>query len=359
MNGAANKEKIVRADAFGIAGENFYALDAQPALLRTPSPARSMLIALREGAAQALARCEHDASPTADLELLVFDAWRPQAVQAYFHDQWLPDELRAAIRALRRRACRAKCETYWAAPSAGDDAPSPHSTGGAVDLTIRWRGGDPLVDGVAVRRRVAARAHGSFRGRRDISADAFSFSDEEARANRRLLYWLMRRGRFCLQSVRMVAFLAIGDQMWAKLRASLQRSMPVRKRPADACRRAAARARFAVIKVQQKLSRRPNSARKGRPSRNATGPLPMKLLSGNSNQPLAQAIAEHLDTPLAQAEFKRFKDNEIFVEIQENVRGEDVFFIQSTSFPANDNLMELLIGIDALRRAIARAASPR
>ena len=80
----------------------------------------------------------------------------------------------------------------------------------------------------------------------------------------------------------------------------------------------------------------------------------MKLLSANSNHPLAKAIAEHLDTPLAQAEFKRFKDNEIFVEIQENVRGEDVFILQSTSYPANDHLMELLIGIDALRRASAR-----
>jgi ribose-phosphate pyrophosphokinase len=80
----------------------------------------------------------------------------------------------------------------------------------------------------------------------------------------------------------------------------------------------------------------------------------MKLLAANSNRALAQAIAEHLDTPLAEAEFKRFKDNEIFVEIQENVRGEDVFIIQSTSFPANDHLMELLIGIDALRRASAR-----
>jgi ribose-phosphate pyrophosphokinase len=80
----------------------------------------------------------------------------------------------------------------------------------------------------------------------------------------------------------------------------------------------------------------------------------MKLLSGNSNLTLAQAIADHLKAPLAKAEFQRFKDNEIFVAIEENVRGEDVFIIQSTSYPANDNLMELLIGIDALRRASAR-----
>jgi ribose-phosphate pyrophosphokinase len=80
----------------------------------------------------------------------------------------------------------------------------------------------------------------------------------------------------------------------------------------------------------------------------------MKLLSGNANVGLAKSIADHLDTPLALAEFKRFKDNEVFVEIKENVRGEDVFLIQSTSFPANDHLMELLIGIDALRRASAK-----
>ncbi|MFT6220587.1 MAG: ribose-phosphate pyrophosphokinase [Myxococcota bacterium] len=80
----------------------------------------------------------------------------------------------------------------------------------------------------------------------------------------------------------------------------------------------------------------------------------MKLLSGNSNLPLAKQIAKHLDLPLVNAEIKRFADNEVFVEIKENVRGEDVFVLQSTSFPANDNIMELLIMIDALRRASAR-----
>jgi ribose-phosphate pyrophosphokinase len=80
----------------------------------------------------------------------------------------------------------------------------------------------------------------------------------------------------------------------------------------------------------------------------------MKLLSGNSNLPLAQKIAKYLNCPLVEAEIKRFSDNEVFVEIKENVRGEDVFVIQSTSFPANDNIMELLIMIDALRRASAK-----
>jgi ribose-phosphate pyrophosphokinase len=80
----------------------------------------------------------------------------------------------------------------------------------------------------------------------------------------------------------------------------------------------------------------------------------MKILAGNSNQPLARDIAAYLDMPLTAASVRRFADEEIFVEIHENVRGEDVFVIQSTSAPANDNLMELLICIDALRRASAR-----
>ena len=80
----------------------------------------------------------------------------------------------------------------------------------------------------------------------------------------------------------------------------------------------------------------------------------MKLVAGNSNRPLAEAIAKYLNIPLIKSDIRRFADEEVFVEIQENVRGEDVFIIQSTSFPANDNLMELLITIDALRRASAR-----
>ena len=80
----------------------------------------------------------------------------------------------------------------------------------------------------------------------------------------------------------------------------------------------------------------------------------MKLLAGNSNLPLARAIADYLELPLTDASVRRFADEEVFVEIHENVRGEDVFVVQSTSFPTNDNLMELLICIDALKRASAK-----
>src|SRR6201997_846747 len=89
-----------------------------------------------------------------------------------------------------------------------------------------------------------------------------------------------------------------------------------------------------------------------RPQRPNNGAI--KLVAGNSNPALAEAIAAYLKTPLTKAVVRRFADMEIFVEIRENVRGTDVFVIQSTSFPANDHLMELLIIIDALRRASGR-----
>jgi ribose-phosphate pyrophosphokinase len=80
----------------------------------------------------------------------------------------------------------------------------------------------------------------------------------------------------------------------------------------------------------------------------------MKIMTGNSNRPLAEAISAFLNLPLTKASVRRFSDMEVFVEINENVRGEDVFMIQSTSYPANDNLMELLVALDALKRGSAR-----
>jgi ribose-phosphate pyrophosphokinase len=80
----------------------------------------------------------------------------------------------------------------------------------------------------------------------------------------------------------------------------------------------------------------------------------MKLVTGNSNRALALAVADYLELPLTDCTVKRFADKEVYVEVHENVRGEDVFVLQSTSYPANDNLMELLIIIDALRRSSAR-----
>lgn len=80
----------------------------------------------------------------------------------------------------------------------------------------------------------------------------------------------------------------------------------------------------------------------------------MKILTGNSNAALAQAISEYLNVPLMDADVRKFADNEVFVEIKENVRGEDVFVLQSTAHPANDHIMELLVCLDALKRASAK-----
>jgi len=84
------------------------------------------------------------------------------------------------------------------------------------------------------------------------------------------------------------------------------------------------------------------------------GATRMKLVAGNSNRPLAEAISGILNLPLTRSVVRRFADMEVFVEVQENMRGEDVYVLQSTSFPANDNLMELLILVDALKRSMAR-----
>jgi len=80
----------------------------------------------------------------------------------------------------------------------------------------------------------------------------------------------------------------------------------------------------------------------------------MKILTGNSNRPLAEAISAYLNLPLVNASIRRFSDMEVFVEIQENVRGEDMFVVQPTSFPTNDNVMELLVILDALKRSSAK-----
>lgn len=80
----------------------------------------------------------------------------------------------------------------------------------------------------------------------------------------------------------------------------------------------------------------------------------MKILTCNSNPPLAESVSEYLNIPITNANVKRFADMEVFVEVLENVRGEDVFVMQSTSFPANDNIMELLVTLDALRRSSAK-----
>ncbi len=213
FEGAANEEKLVALGDYGMRGENFYAQPRNPPYYEM-IPGSITALCLREGAAARL-RNVNVRLANADIELFVFDAWRPQAVQAYFHDRWLPAELRKRKPHLSDDALAAEVTNYWAAPSAGREAPSPHSTGGAVDLTIRWRGGDPLWMG-SLFDDASPLAH-TTRFESELDPEAFSFSNEEARANRRLLYWLMVEAGFASNPSEWWHF-SFGDQMWAKLR---------------------------------------------------------------------------------------------------------------------------------------------
>lgn len=213
FDGAANKEPLVALSAYGVRGENFYAQPRNPPYYAV-IPGSIETLALREGAAERL-RDVNARLAEAQLELFVFDAWRPQAVQAYFHDRWLPAELRKRKPHLGETELAAEVQNYWAAPSSGAKAPSPHSTGGAVDLTVRWRGGDPLWMG-SLFDDASPLAH-TARFEAETDEEAFSFSNEEARANRRLLYWLMVENGFASNPSEWWHF-SFGDQMWAKLR---------------------------------------------------------------------------------------------------------------------------------------------
>ncbi len=213
VDGKANVEPLVRVSEYSINGQNHYAQPRNPPYYAI-IPGSIEALYLRQGAAVRL-RDVNTRLAAADLELFLFDGWRPQAVQAYFHDSWLPAELRKRKPDLPEDQLAAEVRNYWAAPSAGRDAPSPHSTGGAVDLTIRWRGGDQLWMGSLFDDASPIAHTDRFEG--DISPEAFSFSNEEARANRRLLYWLMVDAGFASNPSEWWHF-SFGDQMWAKLR---------------------------------------------------------------------------------------------------------------------------------------------
>jgi D-alanyl-D-alanine dipeptidase len=204
-------EAVVEARQAGLAGENFYASDRNPPYWHKVEGATDRLW-LRRSVADRLARINARAG-AAGLELFLFDAWRPRAVQAYFHDLWMPRELQRRDPALSGAALTEEVERYWAAPSDSTDSPAPHATAAAVDLTLRWRGGEQLWMG-SLFDDVTALAH---RDRfENLSPENFSFSDQEAQANRRLLHWLMAEENFAGHPDEWWHF-SWGDQMWAAL----------------------------------------------------------------------------------------------------------------------------------------------
>jgi zinc D-Ala-D-Ala dipeptidase len=209
-DGAANKEKLVLASAFSINGENYYASRRNPPYYHE-IPGAILDLVVREGVARRLQHV-NVMLEGAELELHLFDAWRPQAVQSYFHDTWLPEAFKQRDPSLSGEELLRKVRTYWAAPSMGANAPSPHSTGGAIDLTIRWRGGDPLWMGSLFDDASPIARTDHFEG----AAEPFSFTAEEARANRRMLYWLMTEAGFASNPSEWWHF-SYGDQMWAQI----------------------------------------------------------------------------------------------------------------------------------------------
>ena len=204
-------EAMAEAAMFGLRGENFYASPHNPPYWRHVEGATDKLL-LRATVGEKLKKV-NARSNEAGLELFLFDAWRPRAVQAFFHDVWMPNELRRRNPGLSGEALTAEVERYWAAPSQDENAPAPHATGGAVDLTLRRKGGDPLWMGSLFDDVTALANRDRFE---QLRAENFSFSDQEAQANRRLLHWLMVEEGFAGHPDEWWHF-SWGDQMWAAL----------------------------------------------------------------------------------------------------------------------------------------------
>lgn len=204
-------EPLVDAHDLGIAGENYYYSHRNPPYWRRIDGAVPHL-KMRRSVGEKLRRVNQRLE-TATLELFVFDAWRPRAVQAYFHDRWMPDELRRRDPSLAGARLTAEVERYWAAPTVNEYSPAPHATGAALDLTIRWIGAEQLWMG-SIFDDTTALAH---RDRFEThQSSELSFSDEEARANRRLLHWAMTEEGFAGHPDEWWHF-SWGDQLWAKL----------------------------------------------------------------------------------------------------------------------------------------------
>ncbi|HUO90659.1 MAG TPA: M15 family metallopeptidase [Rhizomicrobium sp.] len=204
-------EELVEARTLGLAGENYYWSDHNPPYWRRIVGAIPDLL-VRRSVGERLARINRRLKETG-LELFLLDAWRPKAVQAYFHDVWMPAELRRRNPALTGAALVAEVERYWAAPGLDDNSPAPHATGGAVDLTLRWIGGEPLWMGSIFDDATELAHRDRFEA---LSTDVLSFSDEEARGNRRLLHWVMTEEGFACHPDEWWHF-SWGDQLWAAL----------------------------------------------------------------------------------------------------------------------------------------------
>jgi D-alanyl-D-alanine dipeptidase len=205
------REALTEIAAEGIAGENYYYSTRNPPYWGRIEGSIAELY-LRRSVASKLARVNQRLRD-AGLELYVFDAWRPRAVQIHFHDVWMPRELKRRRPELSGDALAREVERYWAAPTRDAASPAPHATGAAVDLTLRWRDGEKLWMGSIFddATEIAHRDH--FESAGDSS---LCFSDEEARANRRILHWIMTEEGFVGHPEEWWHF-SWGDQLWSAL----------------------------------------------------------------------------------------------------------------------------------------------
>jgi zinc D-Ala-D-Ala dipeptidase len=210
LAGVLNAEPCVDVRSLGLTGRNFYNAQPNPPY-GMPIPGSIPDLLVRRGVGERLVMVDLRLRDRG-LGLYVLDAWRPQAVQRYFHDVWFPAWLTARRPTLSGDELRREVEQYWSAPTIDEHSPSPHSTGGAVDLTIvELATGHPLFMG------------GIFDDVTELSwtdwferREARSMSDEVARANRRILYWAMAEAGFANNPTEWWHF-SWGDQMWARL----------------------------------------------------------------------------------------------------------------------------------------------
>lgn len=210
FNAALAVEPCVEVRSLGIAGDNHYNTPRNPPYY-VSVPGSVAELYLRKSVAAKLVEVNVSLKPIG-LELYLFDAWRPQAIQRYFHDVWFPDWLVQRQPHLAGQALVDEVEKYWAAPTAGENSPSPHATGGALDLTLIFSDTRQPVymGGIFDDLTEEAWTDGFER------KDCVSMSDDEARANRRLLYWVMTEAGFANNPTEWWHY-SWGDQMWAKL----------------------------------------------------------------------------------------------------------------------------------------------
>jgi D-alanyl-D-alanine dipeptidase len=207
------EEPLASATDIGLAGLNHYSHPRNPPYYAViPGATRALLV--RQGVGKRLAAVNARLA-VAGLELFLFDGWRPTAVQTYFHDVWMPAELRKADPTLEGAALVREVERYWAAPTRPGAPPAPHNTGGAVDLTIRWADTrEPLWMGTLFDD-VCPASHAAHFERR-APAPTLTLSEDEAMRNRRLLHWLMRDAGFAHNANEWWHF-SFGEFTWARI----------------------------------------------------------------------------------------------------------------------------------------------